>query len=113
MAAALANLYGLDPAAIAAALENYNRAARGVERDVFGRRDFALAPLAGALYVCRVVPGLFHTQGGLMVDDDGRVLRPNGEPIANLVAGGGAAAAREIKDVIARSEATKQSRAVC
>jgi len=35
---------------------------------------------------------LFHTQGGLMVDVDGRVLRPNGKPIANLFAGGGAAA---------------------
>jgi fumarate reductase flavoprotein subunit len=34
---------------------------------------------------------LFHTQGGLMVDA-GRVLRSNGEPIANLFAGGGAAA---------------------
>jgi fumarate reductase flavoprotein subunit len=39
-----------------------------------------------------VVPGLFHTQGGLMVDNDGRVLRSNGQPIANLFAGGGAAA---------------------
>jgi fumarate reductase flavoprotein subunit len=27
-----------------------------------------------------------------MVDGDGRVLRPNGAPIANLFAGGGAAA---------------------
>jgi fumarate reductase flavoprotein subunit len=27
-----------------------------------------------------------------MVDTDGRVLRPNGKPIANLFAGGGAAA---------------------
>jgi fumarate reductase flavoprotein subunit len=79
--AALARLHGLDPAAVAATIERYNRAARGEEPDAFGRRDFALAPLTGALYVCRVVPGLFHTQGGLMVDDDGRVLRPNGEPM--------------------------------
>jgi fumarate reductase flavoprotein subunit len=142
--AALAELHGLDPAAITSTVENYNRSARGDAPDAFGRRDFALAPLSGALYVCRVVPGLFHTQGGLMVDDDGRVLRPNGRPIANLFAGGGAAAglsgragaggyasgngllsaiglgrlaglaaAAEIADVIARSEATKQSRAVC
>ena len=48
--------------------------------------------MTGALYICRVVPALFHTQGGLMVDNDGRVLRPNGRPIANLFAGGGAAA---------------------
>jgi fumarate reductase flavoprotein subunit len=90
--AALAKLHGLDPAVIASTLESYNAAARGEAPDAFGRRDFALAPLAGALYICRVVPGLFHTQGGLMVDDDARVLRPNGEPIANLFAGGGAAA---------------------
>jgi fumarate reductase flavoprotein subunit len=89
---ALAKLHGLDPTALASTLEAYNEAARGERPDPFGRRDFALAPLTGALYVCRVVPGLFHTQGGLMVDDDGRVLRPNGTPIANLFAGGGAAA---------------------
>ena len=140
-AAALAQLHGLDPAAIASTIAQYNRAARGDQPDRFRRRDFALAPLTGALYVCRVVPGLFHTQGGLMVDDDGRVLRRNGEPIANLFAGGGAAAglsgrtgaagyasgngllsaiglgrlaglaaAAEIRNVIARRKATKQSR---
>jgi fumarate reductase flavoprotein subunit len=75
-----------------ATVETYNRAARGDAADAFGRRDFALAPLTGALHICRVVPGLFHTQGGLMVDADGRVLRPDGRPIANLFAGGGAAA---------------------
>ena len=89
---ALAALHRLDAAAVAAALDDYNKAARGEQPDAFGRRDFALAPLTGPLYICRVVPGLFHTQGGLMVDIDGRVLRPNGKPIANLFAGGGAAA---------------------
>jgi fumarate reductase flavoprotein subunit len=90
--AELAACHGLDPVAVTAAIEDYNKAARGERADAFGRRDFALAPLAGTLYVCRVVPGLFHTQGGLMVDDDGRVLRGDRRPIANLFAGGGAAA---------------------
>jgi fumarate reductase flavoprotein subunit len=89
---ALAVLHRLDAAAVAAALADYNKAARGAQVDVFGRRDFALAPLNRPFYICRVVPGLFHTQGGLMVDIDGRVLRPDGKPIANLFAGGGAAA---------------------
>jgi fumarate reductase flavoprotein subunit len=89
---ALAALHRLDAEAVAASLEAYNTAARGAQPDAFGRRDFALAPLTAPLYICRVVPGLFHTQGGLMVDIDGRVLRPNGKPIANLFAGGGAAA---------------------
>jgi fumarate reductase flavoprotein subunit len=89
--AALAKIHGLDPAAVTAAVDDYNQAASGAKPDAFGRRDFALAPLTGPLYICRVVPGLFHTQGGLMVDNDGRVLRPDGAPIANLFAGGGAA----------------------
>ncbi|MBV8837419.1 MAG: FAD-binding protein, partial [Alphaproteobacteria bacterium] len=89
---ALAALQRLDDAAVGAAFADYNKAARGEMPDAFGRRDFALAPLRAPLYICRVVPGLFHTQGGLMVDLDGRVLRPNGQPIANLFAGGGAAA---------------------
>lgn len=37
-------------------------------------------------------PGLFHTQGGLAVDEHGRVLREDGSAIAGLYAGGGAAA---------------------
>jgi fumarate reductase flavoprotein subunit len=90
--AALATIHRLDVAAVATTLDEYNKAARGNQPDVFGRRDFALAPLSGALYICRVIPGLFHTQGGLMVDIDGRVLRADGKPIANLFAGGGAAA---------------------
>jgi fumarate reductase flavoprotein subunit len=89
---ALAAWHGLDAAAVTATIEDYNKAARGEQPDAFGRRDFALAPLAGPLCICRVVPGLFHTQGGLLVDGDGRVLRPGGRPIANLFAGGGAAA---------------------
>src|SRR5215470_10001087 len=47
--AALAKLHGLDPAVIASTVESYNAAARGEAPDAFGRRDFALAPLADAL----------------------------------------------------------------
>jgi fumarate reductase flavoprotein subunit len=89
--AELAGLHALDADAVTASVESYNRAARGEMPDAFGRNDFALAPLSSPLYICRVVPGLFHTQGGLMVDNDGRVLRPNGQPVAHLFAGGGAA----------------------
>lgn len=89
---ALAATFGLDPSASAAAFEAYNAAASGSARDAFGRTDFGLAPLTGKLYGCRVVPGLFHTQGGLKVGLNGEVLRPDGSPVPNLFAGGGAAA---------------------
>jgi fumarate reductase flavoprotein subunit len=84
--------FGLDAAALTETLRQYNDAAGGAAPDSCGRRDFGLAPLTPPFYIGRVVPGLFHTQGGLRVDGDARVLRPDGRPIANLFAGGGAAA---------------------
>lgn len=88
----LASPYGLDPAALTEELERYNAAAAGREEDRFGRRDFGLGPLVGPFYGCRTVPGLFHTQGGLRIDGDARVLKADGTPVPNLFAGGGAAA---------------------
>jgi len=83
---------GVDPGAVAASVAAYNRAAARGGCDAHGRSDFGLAPLAAPFYSCRVVPGLFHTQGGLRVDGDARVLRPDGTPVPGLHAGGGAAA---------------------
>lgn len=83
---------GLDATVLADELGTYASAAAGKSADRFGRRDFGIAPLTAPYYSCRVVPGLFHTQGGLRIDRDGRVLRPDGNAIPNLFAGGGAAA---------------------
>jgi fumarate reductase flavoprotein subunit len=87
----LARLLAIEPAALAATVLETQAAARGDRRDTLGRRDFGLGPIEPRLYACRIVPGLFHTQGGLAVDRDGRVLHRNGRPIGNLFAGGGAA----------------------
>ena len=55
-------------------------------------RDFTGKPeLAPPWRAARVTGALFHTQGGLVVDEDARVLRGNGAPLPNLFAGGGAA----------------------
>jgi len=83
---------GLDPDILKDELATYASAAAGQSTDPFGRPDFGIAPLTPPYYSCRIVPGLFHTQGGLRIDRDGRVLRPDGRPIGNLFAGGGAAA---------------------
>lgn len=90
--AQLARFFELDPAALAAEIEATGRSAAGREPDRFGRRDFGLGPLVPPYHICRVTPGLFHTQGGLRVDRDARVLRTDGAPVPNLFAGGGAAA---------------------
>lgn len=84
--------FGLDTAVLGEEVAAYNAAAGGAAADPFGRLEFGLAPLRPPFYIARTVPGLFHTQGGLRVDRDARVLRPDGRPIPNLFAGGGAAA---------------------
>ncbi len=59
--------------------------------DPFGRDFSPLQPLAPPFCGVRVTGALFHTQGGLRVDDRARVLRADGTPLPNLYAGGGAA----------------------
>lgn len=88
----LARLREIEPGALADTLARFNRAARGEASDPFGRREFGLAPLEPPFVITRVNAGLFHTQGGLLVDAGARVLRADGRPIPNLFAGGGAAA---------------------
>lgn len=90
--AEVAAAQGLDPAAAEAAVAAYNEAAGRNEPDAFGRTAYGLAPLQAPFYSCRTLPALFHTQGGLAVDDDARVLRRDGSVIPGLYAGGGAAA---------------------
>lgn len=91
-ARALAPLFKLPADQLDATLRAFNAAAAGEAPDAFGRARFGMAPLTGRLWICRVTPGLFHTQGGLAVDGEGRVLRPDGSVVPGLFAGGGAAA---------------------
>ncbi len=60
--------------------------------DRFGRCfDPRARPLRAPFCAIRVTGALFHTQGGLLIDENARVLRENGQPLPNLYAGGGAA----------------------
>lgn len=60
-------------------------------KDPFGR-DFTGKPkLAPPYYAVKVTGALFHTQGGLRVDAEARVLDRAGRPLPRLFAGGGAA----------------------
>ena len=58
--------------------------------DTFGRR-FGDVPLRPPFNVVKVTGALFHTQGGLNVTAQGRVLHADGAPFPNLFAAGGAA----------------------
>ena len=88
--AGLAAVTGLPEAALANTLAEVVALAEAGAADRFGRR-FAPPALTPPYAAIRVTGTLFHTQGGLMVDDDARVLREDGSRLPNLFAGGGAA----------------------
>jgi fumarate reductase flavoprotein subunit len=87
----LAAVTGLRLDALRATMEEVARLAAGQGQDAFGR-DFTVSPsLVPPYRTAKVTGALFHTQGGLAVDADARVLRPDGSSLPNLFAGGGAA----------------------
>ncbi len=87
---ALAANLGLTQDTLTATLaEAADLAARqGIDR--FGRR-FTAQALCPPYRAVRVTGALFHTQGGLVVDDTARVLGAGDAQFSNLFAGGGAA----------------------
>jgi fumarate reductase flavoprotein subunit len=87
----LASKTGLPEAALAQALADVEAMTLGQKPCPFGRDFTGKPPLAPPYRAARVTGALFHTQGGLMVDGEGRVLRADGSPLPNLFAGGGAA----------------------
>ncbi|MEM6585101.1 MAG: FAD-binding protein, partial [Pseudomonadota bacterium] len=89
--AELAEKTGIDAGGLEASVAETHRLIETEERDAFGRSFAGKAPLTAPFYAVKVTGALFHTQGGLEVDEHARVLRASGEPFPNLYAGGGAA----------------------
>lgn len=87
----LAQSFGLDPEAVSAELDEVARVIVGERADRLGRTHWPTTPLRAPFAGVRVQPALFHTQGGLTVDGDARVLDTGGAPIDGLYAAGGAA----------------------
>ncbi|MBF9058493.1 FAD-dependent oxidoreductase [Rhodobacterales bacterium HKCCSP123] len=83
---ALARLTGLPEARLRDSIAHRP----GDAPDAFGR-VFDGPPLSAPYCAVRVTGALFHTQGGLGIDDKARVLRPDGTAFPNLFAAGGAA----------------------
>jgi fumarate reductase flavoprotein subunit len=61
-------------------------------RDRYGRQLTHAQRLESPFHAVKVTGALFHTQGGLAIDANGRVKRQNGRIFPNLFAAGGAAA---------------------
>lgn len=83
---ALAAALGLPAGALAETISAIPSGAR----DDFGR-TFCTTTLTPPFSGVRVTGALFHTQGGLRIDQSARVLRRGGTAFENLFAGGGAA----------------------
>ena len=86
----LAAAMAVDPEVLREEVDGLAAVATGTGSDRFGRTSVE-APLSPPFVAVRVVPALFHTQGGLVVDEHARVLRPDRTPIPGLYASGGAA----------------------
>ncbi len=104
----LARQCGIDPQGLVETVERFNRYARaGVDED-FGRGNSAydryygdptnkpnpcLAPIEQPpFYAVQMVPGDLGTKGGLVTDENTRVLRHDGTPIVGLYAIGNTSA---------------------
>jgi fumarate reductase flavoprotein subunit len=87
----LAAATGLPSEGLVRTLDEVARYVAGSARDPFGR-DFTGKPaLTSPYYAVKVTGALFHTQGGLEIDADARVVDTHGRALPNLFAGGGAA----------------------
>lgn len=89
--AELARLTGLPEDALQATFSAVERSTLGAEPDALGRDFQGNPPLKPPFRAAKVTGALFHTQGGLVIDTNARALRPDGRPLPNLFAGGGAA----------------------
>jgi fumarate reductase flavoprotein subunit len=86
----LCETFGIDADETKEAVEAYNAAVEAGEPDEVGRTD-GVHTLSPPFYGARVTGALFHTQGGLVVDEHARVQRADGSAVPNLYAGGGVA----------------------
>jgi fumarate reductase flavoprotein subunit len=87
---ALAQALHLDPDTLRKTVDEYNDGV-GLGVDRYGRKALT-QPLAAPFYGAKVSGALAHTQGGLRIDLQARVLTEAGQIIPNLYAGGGTAA---------------------
>lgn len=87
----LATVTGLPLATIREEFEAIETSARTGKPDRFGRSFTQDQVLSAPYHAVKVNGALFHTQGGLVIDAEARVLREDGTALPNLLAGGGAA----------------------
>jgi fumarate reductase flavoprotein subunit len=87
----LAKAIGVPESAFIQSLSDVEQIVHGKRDCPFGRKFKDRDTLTAPFYAAKVKGALFHTQGGLEVDEQARVQRKDGGSFPNLFAGGGAA----------------------
>lgn len=90
-AEAMAKAIGCDAPTLVQTVADVAAVARKERKDEFGRDFSTKPPLQPPYCMSKVMGALAHTQGGLEVNKEARVLKKDGTPFPNLFAGGGAA----------------------
>ena len=88
---ALAAVCGLPVEALVRTVAAIEDCEAGRRPDPFGRQCTGKPSWRPPFYAVKVTGALFHTQGGIEIDVQGRVVDSEGKPFPNLFAGGGAA----------------------
>jgi fumarate reductase flavoprotein subunit len=88
----LAAAMRVPPATLAAEWDEVERLKSIGGQDRYGRTFFTGQSCSPPYHAVKVTGALFHTQGGLAVDAEGRARRKDGTNFPNLFAAGGAAA---------------------
>jgi fumarate reductase flavoprotein subunit len=88
----LAKAMQAPPATFAAEWNDVEALKSAGGRDRYGRELIAEQSCIPPYHAVKVTGALFHTQGGLAIDSNGRVKRKDGTTFPNLFAAGGAAA---------------------
>lgn len=86
--AALAKEIGVDPAALVATVDQYNRYQAAKHDADFDRDDMPRPVKTGPFYAIQIKPGIHFTMGGVRIDASTQVLTPAKKPIPGLYAAG-------------------------
>ena len=84
----LAKAMGVDGAALAETMNNWNGYVEAKNDPDFGRTSFANPLNTAPYYAVKVTAGVHHTMGGLKINPNTEVLNENGEVIPGLFAAG-------------------------
>ena len=84
----LAKAMGVDEAALAETMNNWNGYVEAKNDPDFGRTSFANPLNTAPYYAIKVTAGVHHTMGGLKINPNTEVLNENGDVIPGLFAAG-------------------------